>query len=483
MCSNARIDRTLSVPVAALSPVDKMRRGGLRPALSLKLSPGASDADPLPSTGGMHSGPSGGSSEAVSVGGDSFSASTKQGGLLTIDKHGGITFTGTGGSSARSSAGSVLAYAPQGAATAAGAETHGLRARAPSYDGNAAEDTTAPAPASTSSTRSLTHVSFDDLEIERTLGEGASATVYLARHKASGQRYALKTIGLYDKAVRDQLISELSALYAAECDALVGFYGATYREGSVAVLLQYFDCRGLDHLLSLAPGHAVPERPLAGIAFQALWGLGYLAHERRVHRDIKPANILVDSDGRVALTDFGISRQLAESILAKTFVGSFRYMSPERISHGPYDARSDVWSAGLSLLEAATGRFPYLPESDDDDDGPGGGGGGPASHIALVMTITETDPPIPAPSAAHSPSLIAFFRACLSRDPASRATAEELLDSDWFAEQGVDSLETARGRVREWLLQTGIACGDGAGTGRGSGGTRTCTGSESAEVD
>lgn len=106
-------------------------------------------------------------------------------------------------------------------------------------------------------------------------------------------------------------------------------------EGSVAVILEFMDLGGLDRVIRKAPSRKIPEGPLAAMSFQMIFGLAYLAFERRVHRDIKPANILVHHDGRVKLTDFGISRELATAVLAKTFIGSFQYMSPERIRHEP----------------------------------------------------------------------------------------------------------------------------------------------------
>jgi serine/threonine protein kinase len=114
----------------------------------------------------------------------------------------------------------------------------------------------------------------------------------------------------------------------------------------VAVILEFMNLGGLDNVQRKAPGKCIPEKVLAAMAYQILFGLGYLEFERRVHRDIKPQNILVNTTGRVKLTDFGISRELSTAVLAKTFIGSFKYMSPERILHQPYDYASDIWSLG-----------------------------------------------------------------------------------------------------------------------------------------
>jgi len=72
-------------------------------------------------------------------------------------------------------------------------------------------------------------VSFEDIEIVKKLGAGCSSVVQLARHKKSGELYALKLINLYEKSVRDMLLSELKALFTADCEALIEFHGATYR--------------------------------------------------------------------------------------------------------------------------------------------------------------------------------------------------------------------------------------------------------------
>ena len=174
---------------------------------------------------------------------------------------------------------------------------------------------------------------YANLETLRQLGRGCSSRVFLARHKENpAELYAVKRINIYDKDIRMMLLQEMETFMFADCECLVRFFGATYNnDGCVSVILEYCDAGSLDSVLARSP-KTVAEGALAGIAYQCLYGLAYLAFEQRVHRDIKPSNILVNSDGTVKLTDFGISRSLADSI-AKTFIGSIRYMSPERVSH------------------------------------------------------------------------------------------------------------------------------------------------------
>ena len=109
---------------------------------------------------------------------------------------------------------------------------------------------------------------------------------------------------------------------------------------------------------------------IAEIGRQACDGLHYAhqatdergVHLGLVHRDVKPSNLLVDRRGRVKISDFGVSGQLANSVTkCNSWVGTVTYMSPERISGLGYGFDSDVWSLGLSLLECALGRFPYPP--------------------------------------------------------------------------------------------------------------------------
>jgi serine/threonine protein kinase len=119
-----------------------------------------------------------------------------------------------------------------------------------------------------------------------------------------------------------------------------------------------------NHVVDLelsALSKGMPERIVASVAYQILWGVAFLHFENSIHRDIKPANILVNSLGEVKLSDFGISamREPGEA-LNRTVVGTTLYMSPERLRAKPYGTPSDIWSVGLVLLECLTGQSPFF---------------------------------------------------------------------------------------------------------------------------
>ena len=107
----------------------------------------------------------------------------------------------------------------------------------------------------------------------------------------------------------------------------------------------------------------IPESILAQITLATVQALNYLKEKLRIiHRDVKPSNILLHKRGDIKLCDFGISGQLVDSIARTKDAGCRPYMAPERIDPQRakgYDVRSDVWSLGITLMEVATGKFPY----------------------------------------------------------------------------------------------------------------------------
>ena len=149
------------------------------------------------------------------------------------------------------------------------------------------------------------------------------------------------------------------------------------------------------------------------------------------------------------VSDFGISAELSNSIgCCATFVGTSRYMSPERITHGSYSFPSDVWSLGLSLLEAATGKYP-LPEA--------------ATYIEMAETIADSPELVLPTNVGLSPACLQFLGGCLRKSPEERLPADILMGSPWLVEQGVDSLEAARAVVAEYLDGRELVVTEGEG--------------------
>ena len=259
---------------------------------------------------------------------------------------------------------------------------------------------------------------------------------------------ALKTSQIRDRNKRQMMIKELRVLCRLDCDCLVQLIGAFVDEGMITTVLEYMD-RG--SLADLARHHedvgGVPQPQLASIAYQMLWGLAFLHHENLLHRDIKPGNVLLNTEGYVKLSDFGISadqgqRQMLlrnntsgdvnenendDAGLNTTLIGTWRYMSPERLKREPYGTPGDVWSLGLVLLECAMGTFPFHDV---------------ASPYELIETIAEStmEELIPISVDEDVRELIA---SCLRENAAERVPADTLLKSPFFAKEGISSVEDA----------------------------------------
>ena len=270
------------------------------------------------------------------------------------------------------------------------------------------------------------------------IGRGASSYVQKATHSPTGTDLALKVVNVYDKGTRDQMMREIECLYDASCPSLVRFFGAFYRDGTISIALEYMDGGSLANLVHQVG--AVREPVLAYIAYQVCYGLQYMKQVlKRVHRDLKPSNVLINSQGIVKLTDFGLARAMGDSqAMCATFVGTYKYMSPERIVNKEYGFASDIWSLGLTLIECATAGYPY--EKDPES----------CTYIEMVQTILESDPPsLPD---GFSNEFHTFIAHCVKKEPEKRLPANILIGSPWMRQHGATSLEFAIGGLRSWIV-------------------------------
>ena len=208
----------------------------------------------------------------------------------------------------------------------------------------------------------LGQVQWDDLKIGHVIGEGNQAKVRKVKHKHTGQLYALKSIDLqgHNRVINKKTLqTELSRLAAAKHPNIVSSDEAFFIDGKLKVLMEYMNLGTLSSILKTTG--PFPHYVLSVVCKQILLGLGHLHASGIVHRDIKPSNLLVNTNGEVKISDFGVSTILTQGA-ANTTIGSTAYMSPERIRSEQHDAKSDIWSVGLTCAECALGLFPLYSE-------------------------------------------------------------------------------------------------------------------------
>ncbi|XP_033631134.1 dual specificity mitogen-activated protein kinase kinase 2-like [Asterias rubens] len=208
----------------------------------------------------------------------------------------------------------------------------------------------------------------EDLEDRGEIGRGAFGSVSKMWHSRSDSIMAVKRIrSTVDEKEQKQLLMDLDVVKRSNhCPCIIKFFGALFKEGDCWICMELMDT-SLDKVYRFVCEHLksrIPEPILGKITVSTVTALNYLKEELTIiHRDVKPSNILLDTKGNIKLCDFGISGQLVDSIAKTRDAGCKPYMAPERIdplaSREGYDVRSDVWSLGITLIELATGKFPY----------------------------------------------------------------------------------------------------------------------------
>ncbi|KAJ0977941.1 hypothetical protein J5N97_013415 [Dioscorea zingiberensis] len=251
-----------------------------------------------------------------------------------------------------------------------------------------------------------------DIDSVKVIGKGNGGIVQLVRHKWTGQFFALKVIQMNIlESVCKQIVRELKINQSSQCPFVVVCYQCFYDNGAISIVLEYMDGGSLADLLKKV--RTIREPYLAAICKQVLNGLIYLHHEKHIiHRDLKPSNILINHRGEVKISDFGVSVILSKSSGQQdTFIGTYNYMSPERISCSNHGYVSDIWSLGLVMLESATGQFPYPPAD---------------NFYELLVAVVEQPSPCPPPD-QFSQEFCSFISACLQKSPNDRQSASKLL--------------------------------------------------------
>jgi eukaryotic-like serine/threonine-protein kinase len=213
---------------------------------------------------------------------------------------------------------------------------------------------------------SLIDTLFDGrYRIQRKLGAGGMADVYLAEDQELGRRVAIKILNSRhgnDDQFIERFRREAKNAAALNHPSIVSIYDRGEAEDTYYIAMEFLDGRTLKELI-VSRG-AAPINVAIEYARQILSALRFAHRHGIVHRDIKPHNVLVDGEGRVKVTDFGIARagtsQMTET---GSIVGTAQYLSPEQARGGEVDPRSDLYSLGVVLYELLTGKTPFDGET------------------------------------------------------------------------------------------------------------------------
>lgn len=256
-----------------------------------------------------------------------------------------------------------------------------------------------------------------DLRVVHQLGRGGMATVYLAQD-ASGSQVAVKlmhpAVASHPDAV-SRFLREAKVLATIDHPRVIRVH-ASGRHGAQPYLVLELVAGGDAGQLARSNGGALDELRAVSLVADACAGLAALHAANLLHRDVKPSNLLITTDGRAKLGDFGLARTQDDSDRLTTTgltVGTPTYMSPEQAGgERLLDVRSDLYSLGATLFALVTGQAPYS-------------GRNPVTIAAKVLSEAFPDPGLV--RGTLSPKVCAIIRRATARRPTDRyATPAEM---------------------------------------------------------
>ncbi len=259
-----------------------------------------------------------------------------------------------------------------------------------------------------------------NFQIERVIGRGGMAQVYYGQDVKLERPVAIKVI---DTRYRDnptyaeRFIREARTVATWRHENIIQIYYADDEEDLYYFVMEYIDGSDLGKLIAeyVDQGQLMPQAEVVRIGRTIANALDYAHQQGVIHRDVKPSNVMVASDGRLVLTDFGLALAIEQGSLGEV-VGSSHYVAPEQAQRSA-DAvpQSDLYSLGVILYELLTGRVPF-------DD--------PSPTAVALQHITLEPPPPREINPELSPEVEAVLLKALSKSPDDRyQTGQALLEA------------------------------------------------------
>ncbi|XP_035241552.1 serine/threonine-protein kinase PAK 4 [Anguilla anguilla] len=253
------------------------------------------------------------------------------------------------------------------------------------------------------------------------IGEGSTGIVCIATIKSTGKLVAVKKMDLRKQQRRELLFNEVVIMRDYHHDNVVEMYNSYLVGDELWVVMEFLEGGALTDIVTHT---RMNEEQIATVCLSVLKALSVLHTQGVIHRDIKSDSILLTHDGRIKLSDFGFCAQVSKEVQRrKSLVGTPYWMAPELISRLPYGPEVDIWSLGVMVIEMVDGEPPYFNEP----------------PLKAMKMIRDNLPPKLKNLHKVSPLLKGFLDRMLVRDPAQRATANELLKHPFLSKAGPPS--------------------------------------------
>ena len=249
--------------------------------------------------------------------------------------------------------------------------------------------------------------SVGDYQVLSILGLGGMGKVYKVRNVISDRAEAMKVL-LPDltahQSLADRFLREIRLLASLNHPNIAALRTALTYENQLVMIMEFVEGETLANRIARAP---ISTAEAVNYSEQILSALSYAHKHNIIHRDIKPANMMLTPQGVVKLMDFGIARSGTDGSLTSTgtTLGSLNYMPPEQVRGESADARSDLYSFGISLYELLTGKLPFQGDS----------------QYSLMTAQLNQQPPSPISLRADvPPALNEIILMAMAKEPADR---------------------------------------------------------------
>lgn len=197
-------------------------------------------------------------------------------------------------------------------------------------------------------------------EIISRIGSGGMADVYKAKDNKLNRLVAVKVMKAefsQDRGFISKFRKEAQAAAGLAHPNVVNVYDVGDDNGIYYIVMELV--QGITLKDYITRKGKLTVREATSIAIQVSLGLECAHRSNIIHRDVKPQNIIISTDGKVKLSDFGIARAASSNTISSNVMGSVHYSSPEQVRGGYSDAKSDIYSLGITMYEMVTGRVPY----------------------------------------------------------------------------------------------------------------------------